>query len=153
MQTKEILRELRTRKGLTQDELAERVFVTRQAVSRWESGETTPNVETLKLLSKLFDVSINTLLGSPRHLICQCCGMPLDDASISKEPDGTFNEEYCKWCYTDGAFVYTKLEELTDFMVGMMASNGMKPEQARTLCESMLPKLGHWCKTSDPEKL
>ena len=37
---------------MTQDELAEKVFVTRQAVSRWEKkGETTPNVETLKLLS------------------------------------------------------------------------------------------------------
>ena len=31
------------------------------------------------------------------QLICQCCGMPLDDSTISKEPDGTFNEEYCKW--------------------------------------------------------
>ena len=147
MQTKEILRELRAQTGLTQDELAERVFVTRQAVSRWESGETTPNVETLKLLSKLFDVSINTLLGSPRHLICQCCGMPLDDASISKEPDGAFNEEYCKWCYTNGTFVYTKLEELTDFLVGAMSNETMSPEQARALCERELPKLGHWRKT------
>ena len=41
-----------------------------------QEGETTPNTDTLKLLSKLFDVSINTLLGSPRELICQCCGMP-----------------------------------------------------------------------------
>lgn len=53
-----MIRELRTKKGLSQDELAEKVFVTRQAVSRWENGETTPNIETLKLLSKLFDVSI-----------------------------------------------------------------------------------------------
>ena len=51
---------------------------------------------------------MNTLLGSPRHLICQCCGMPLDDSSISKEPDGTFNEEYCKWCYAEGKFTYNK---------------------------------------------
>ena len=79
METKEILQELRKKHGLTQDELAEKVFVTRQAVSRWESGDTTPNVDTLKLLSRLYDVSINTLLGSPRQLICQCCGMPLDD--------------------------------------------------------------------------
>ena len=75
MDTKDILLELRTHKGLSQEELAEKVFVTRQAVSRWEKGETTPNTETLKLLSKLFDVSINTLLGSPRKLICQCCGI------------------------------------------------------------------------------
>ena len=95
MDTKDIILELRTKLGLSQEELAEKVFVTRQAVSRWENGDTTPNTETLKLLSKLFDVSINTLLGSPRQLICQCCGMPLADSSISKETDGFFNEEYC----------------------------------------------------------
>ena len=88
METKDILLQLRTQKGLSQEQLAERVFVTRQAVSRWEAGETTPNPETLKLLSGLYDVSINTLLGSPRQLICQCCGMPLEDATTtSHEPD------------------------------------------------------------------
>ena len=104
METKNIIFELRTNRGLSQDELAERICVTRQAVSRWENGETVPNTETLKLLSKLFDVSINTLLGSPRKLICQCCGMPLEDSVISKEPDGDFNEDYCKWCYAEGQF-------------------------------------------------
>ena len=77
MDTKDVLYRLRTEKGLSQEELAEKLFVTRQAVSRWETGETTPHVETLKQLSLLFDVSINTLLGAPRQLICQCCGMPL----------------------------------------------------------------------------
>ena len=71
MDTKNIILNLRTKHGMSQDALAEKVFVTRQAVSRWETGETTPKTETLKLLSKLFDVSINTLLGSPRRLICQ----------------------------------------------------------------------------------
>ena len=73
MEPKDIILELRTKHGLSQDELAEKVFVTRQAVSRWENSETVPNTETLKLLSKLFDVSINTLLGSPRELVCACC--------------------------------------------------------------------------------
>ena len=104
MDVKDIIRELRTKKGLSQDELAEKVYVTRQAVSRWEKGETTPNTETLKLLSKLFDVSINTLLGSPREMVCHCCGMSLNDSTTSKEIDGVFNEEYCKWCYNDGEF-------------------------------------------------
>ena len=89
---------------MSQDELAEKVYVIRQAVSRWENGETTPNTETLKRLSKLFDVSINTLLGSPRQMVCHCCGMSLDDSTTSKEIDGIFNEEYCKWCYSDGEF-------------------------------------------------
>ena len=69
MNTKDVLYELRTKNGLSQDELAGKVFVTRQAVSRWENGETVPNTETLKLLSKLYDISINTLLGSPRQLV------------------------------------------------------------------------------------
>ena len=52
METKKIIAELRTQNGMSQDDLAEKVFVTRQAVSRWETGETTPIIETLKLLSK-----------------------------------------------------------------------------------------------------
>ena len=144
METKDILLELRTRRGLSQDMLAERLFVTRQAVSRWENGETVPNIETLKQLSKLFDVSINTLLGSPRRLICQCCGMPLEDGFISREPDGSFNESYCKWCYADGKFVYASLEELIDFLSLHMANEAWPPEQVRTYLEEQLPKLEHW---------
>ena len=131
METKDVILELRTKKGLSQDELAEKVYVTRQAVSRWENGETIPNTETLKLLSGFFDVSINTLLGSPRQLICQCCGMPLDDSTISKEPDGTFNEEYCKWCYTDGKFTYDNIDDLIAFCVEHMSNENWSAEQAR----------------------
>lgn len=149
METKEIILELRTKNGLSQEELAEKLYVTRQAVSRWENGETVPNTETLKLLSKLFDVSINTLLGSPRKLICQCCGMPLDDSSVSKEPDGTFNEEYCKWCYTDGKFIYSNLEELIDFCVGHMSNENRTAEQVRAYLEEQLPKLNYWQKSKE----
>lgn len=144
METKEILLELRRKNNLTQDELAEKLFVTRQAVSRWETGETIPNAETLKTLSKLFDVSINTLLGSPRKLICQCCGMPLDDTSISKEPDGSFNEEYCKWCYADGKVVYTDIDVLINFLTEHMSNENFPKEQARTYFEEQIPKLNYW---------
>ncbi len=146
MDTKEILYTLRMKSGMSQDELAERVFVTRQAVSRWENGETTPGVETLKLLSKFFDVSINTLLGSPRKLICQCCGMPLDDSTLSREPDGEFNEDYCKWCYADGEFTYSSKEQLIDFCVAHMASESWPAEQVRAHMEAMVPNLAHWKK-------
>ena len=144
METKDVIHELRTKNGLSQDELAEKVFVTRQAVSRWENGDTVPGTETLKLLSKLFDVSINTLLGAPRQLICQCCGMPLDDSTISKETDGSFNEEYCKWCYTDGEFKYTSIEQLIDFCVEHMSSENWPPEQVRAHMEAVVPNLNHW---------
>ncbi len=147
METKTVLLNLRTEKGLSQEELAEKLFVTRQAVSRWENGETLPNTEVLKLLSKLFQVSINTLLGCPRKLVCQCCGMPLeDDASVSREPDGTLNEEYCKWCYNQGQFAYSSMEELTSFLVEHMSNENWPKEQARAYFEAQLPQLGHWRK-------
>jgi len=149
METKDIILELRNKHGFSQEELAEKVFVTRQAVSRWETGETVPSTETLKLLSKLFDVSINTLLGSPRKLICQCCGMPLEDENISREPDGFFNEEYCKWCYADGNFCYTSLEELTDFLVKHMSNENWPEDQARKYFEEQLPKLNYWKNCSE----
>ncbi|MBO5037535.1 MAG: helix-turn-helix domain-containing protein [Clostridia bacterium] len=149
METKDIIRTLRTEKGLSQDELAEKLFVTRQAVSRWETGETTPNIDTLKLLSKLFDVSINTLLGSPRKLICQCCGMPLDDSCISKEPDGVFNEEYCKWCYADGEYTYDNMDDLIDFCAENMANEHLTEEQVRAYMKEMLPKLNYWKRYTD----
>lgn len=144
METKNIIFELRNKAGLSQDELAEKVYVTRQAVSRWENDETTPSTETLKLLSKLFDVSINTLLGSPRKLICQCCGMPLEDSNISKETDGFFNEEYCKWCYVDGEYMYHDMDDLIDVCVKHMVNEEFSSEQARAYMKEILPKLDYW---------
>ena len=146
MEIKDILKKLREEKNLTQDELAERVRVTRQAVSRWETGETQPNTDTLKLLSREYNVSINTLLGSPRQLVCQCCGMPLnDDGMISREPDGSFNEEYCKWCYADGAFVYSSKDALLDFLIGHMPNPDDLPEdERRDQYAGYLSQLKHW---------
>ena len=42
--------------------------------------------------------------------------MPLDDSTTSKEPDGAFNEDYCKWCYTGGEFTYTSKEQPDRFL-------------------------------------
>ena len=144
METKDVIVGLRKKNGLSQDELAEKVMVTRQAVSRWETGETIPNTETLKLLSKLFHVTINTLLGSPQQLICQCCGMPLGDDTTSKEPEGSFNEDYCKWCYADGEFKYSSKEQLIDFCVEHMATEEWPAEQVRAHMEAVVPGLKHW---------
>ncbi len=146
MTVSETLKTLRESGGLTQEQLAERVKVTRQAVSRWETGETQPNTDTLKLLSALYGVSINTLLGSPRSLICQCCGMPLsEDGFISREPDGTFNEEYCKWCYADGRFTYGTRQQLADFLAAHMPDPEHRPEaERRALYDSRLAQLKHW---------
>lgn len=144
METKVILLKLRNKAGLSQEELAEKVYVTRQAVSRWETGETLPNTETLKQLSRLYNVSINTLLGSPSKLICQCCGMPLEDEIMSKEKDDSINEEYCKWCYKDGNFTYNDMESLISFCENTMSNETFSKQQVRDYMNNLLPKLKHW---------
>ena len=144
MNTKDVIYGLRTKQGLSQDELAEKVFVTRQAVSRWENGETVPNTETLKLLSGLFGVSINTLLGSPRQLVCQCCGMPLEDAILGRDKDGTLNEEYCQWCYADGTYTYSDMDDLIRVCIPHMKKAGFTEEQARAYMKEKLPQLDYW---------
>jgi len=146
MEIWETLKSLREKKRLTQDQLADRVLVTRQAVSRWENGETQPNTDTLKLLSKEFDVSINTLLGSPRQLVCQCCGMPLnEDGCISREADGGYNEDYCKWCYADGNFAYQSKNALLDFLTAHMPNPEHVAEDVRRMqFDAYLAQLKHW---------
>lgn len=144
METKDVLYNLRTEHGLTQDELAEKLFVTRQAVSRWEQGDTVPNAETLKLLSNLYQVSINTLLGSPQPLICQCCGMPMEDGILGHNKDGSINEDYCQWCFADGTYTYNNMDDLINVCIPHMTQQGFTEEQARTYMREKLPTLDYW---------
>lgn len=68
MEFNEKLQELRKQKGFTQEELAERLFVSRTAVSKWESGRGYPNIDSLKAISKLFSVTIDELLSGDELL-------------------------------------------------------------------------------------
>ena len=76
--------------------------------------------------------------------ICQCCGMPLEDDTISKEKDGTPNNKYCVWCYSDGKFTYTDMNVLIDACVGFMANESFPEAQVRTYMSDLLPKLDYW---------
>ena len=64
----EIIKKLRTDNRLTQDELAEKIYVTRTAISKWESGRGFPNIESLKAISKYFSVSLDELLSGEEIL-------------------------------------------------------------------------------------
>ena len=64
MNFNEKLQQLRTKSGLTQEQLAEKVFVSRVAVAKWESGRGYPNLDSLKMIAKVFNVSIDDLLSS-----------------------------------------------------------------------------------------
>ena len=68
MEFNEKLQELRKNRGLTQEELAESLYVSRTAVSKWESGRGYPNIESLKEISKFFSVSIDELLSGEKLL-------------------------------------------------------------------------------------
>ena len=117
-----------------------------------ETGETVPNPETLKLLSRLFDVSINTLLASPRQLVCQCCGMPLDASEdMGSNADGSPNRDYCRWCYQRGAFTAPEatVEDMIAFDLKFNEENGHPfgpQEEAERLLRAWLPTLKRWRK-------
>lgn len=145
METFEVLKSIRKNNNLTQDEMAERLHITRQAVSRWEDGTTEPNMESLKLISKEFNVSINTILGSPEKLICQCCGMELkEDEHISREKDKSFNEDYCKWCYGDEKFKYEDKLDLVEFLVNNIDFGDIPKDKLEKYLDEKLSNLKHW---------
>ena len=62
------LQELRKQKGLTQEELSEKLYVSRTAISKWESGRGYPNIESLKAIAKLFSVTVDELLSTDEML-------------------------------------------------------------------------------------
>ena len=68
MELNEKLQELRKQKGLTQEELAEALYVSRTAISKWESGRGVPSIDSLKAISKYFSVSIDFLLSGEELL-------------------------------------------------------------------------------------
>ena len=78
-------------------------------------------------------------------MVCQCCGMPLeDDEIIGHNSDGTLNEDYCKWCYADGTYTYSNMNDLIEVCVKHMANETVTEEQARAYMMKLLPTLDYW---------
>ena len=154
METKNVIAEIRKKQGLSQDEMAEKLFVTRQAVSRWENGDTTPNIETLKQISKTFHVSANILLDLPDEVICQSCGMDLKDfEDFGTNGDDSVHKEYCRYCYQKGSFSHDRtVDEMVEsnlrFLDEYNHEKGLTftPEQARTELKQHLLTLKRWKK-------
>lgn len=68
MEFHEKLQQLRKQKGLTQEQLADQLYVSRAAVSKWESGRGYPNIDSLKALAKFYSVTIDELLSGEQML-------------------------------------------------------------------------------------
>ena len=144
MRFNEVFTDLRKKAGLSQNEIAEKLFATRQAVSRWERGETVPEIETLKAISDLFSVSINALLGYQTDLACQSCGMPITVEQMGRDKDGSINEHYCKWCWDGGSFCAPDctMEEMIEWCLPHMPFGD--PSSNRAFMEDLLPTLDRW---------
>ena len=117
MPFKETLVETREQRGMTQQELASKLYVTRQAVSRWENGETEPSVDMRKLIATVLDIPA----------------------------DGAENPDYCQWCYDSGHFVYQSEDELIEKTTPfLMEATGMSQDEAVSFMGVIVPHLKHW---------
>ena len=138
--------------GLTQEQLAARAYVTRQAVSRWETGESEPSIDMRKLLANVLGISVVELLDLPDSPACQCCGTPFDvpDMPFGTNADGTENPDYCGWCYREGEFTGSGLDEIIERNVPyLMQATGYSQEEAVSFMGALLPTLKHWKDTAN----
>ena len=148
----EAIQGARKRRGLTQEQLAAKVFVTRQAVSRWENGESEPSIDMRKLLANVLDVPVADLLGLPDTPSCQCCGTPFNvpDMPFGTNADGTENPDYCGWCYQNGEFTSSGIDEIIEHNVPyLMQATGYTSEEAVSFLGALLPTLKRWSRVEN----
>lgn len=151
----ETITELRKAAGLTQEQLAGKLYVTRQAVSRWENGETTPGIDMVKLLALTLNVPVAELMDMPPEgSFCQSCGMYLtDDEQRATNQDGTPSADWCVWCGIEGSAAPDEsmedlIERCAPFMVESGAFNTI--DEAVSLLGAVLPHLKRW--RNDPAR-
>lgn len=148
MAFKETLAAIRAEQGITQEEMARKLFVTRQAVSRWETGETQPGIDMLKLICVTFSVPFERFFDMPMEYYCQCCSMPIPDPAIhGTEADGAPAEHYCKYCYDHGDFTMKNvtMDDFIERTAPMEAEAlGISREEAVSLMATLLPHLDRW---------
>lgn len=148
MTTGELIRTVRQEAGITQQEMARRLYVTRQAVSRWETGETTPSIDMVKLICVTFGVPLERFFDMPDSYFCQCCGMPLDDPQLhGSEKDGAISNDYCRFCYDHGAFTApdVSMDDFIEATAPITAEEmGISLDEAVSMMSAHLPRLKRW---------
>lgn len=145
MKLNETISKARKRKGLTQEQLAQKLYVTRQAVSRWERGEVVPGIDMLKLIAITHEEPIVHLLDMPEHY-CESCGMMLSPDEYGTDSDSAKTDHYCKWCFEQGKYTYeTSMEAMIEDCAPRLAENtGMTNDEAVSLMGAVLPHLQRW---------
>ena len=155
MATKDVISAIRKEAGLTQGEMARRLYVTRQAVSRWETGETAPGIDMVKLICVTFSVPLERFFEMPTSYYCQCCSMPMpEEKARGTEADGSPSSDFCSHCYKFGDFVVenTSMDEFIEAMAPLEAKAlGITTEEAVSLMATMLPHLKRWKEVEENE--
>ena len=152
MEIKEIIANIRKEEGLTQAQLAKKLYVTRQAVSKWERGEGTPDLEILKKISDTFQFSMDYLTGKTterKGVVCQSCGMLIkDETQKGTEKKGEKSDTFCFYCYRDGQFTQNcTVEEMAEKNLGFLnewnkeMGTNFTLEEARAALKEYLPSL------------
>lgn len=138
---------------LTQEQLAAKLFVTRQAVSRWERDEVTPGIDMMKLIAAVTGEPLSHLLEMPEHY-CQSCGMILTPDDCGTDAAGATTDHYCKWCYDHGKYTYdTTMEAMIEDCAPRLAQNtGMSLDEAVSLMGAVLPLLERWRTVQENEE-
>lgn len=143
-----VIAQARAERNMTQAELARKLYVTRQAVSRWENGESSPSIDMTKLLAAVLDIPVPRLLEMPDGPVCQSCGMIMtDQAEYGHNHDGSCSNDYCKWCFEDGSFSKPtrSLEEQIEVSAkGLVEAMGYSLEEAVSLMGVAIPTLKRW---------
>lgn len=146
----ETIKASREKRDMTQQQLADTLYVTRQAVSRWENGETAPGIDMTKLIAKTLEVPITELLElPPEGMFCQSCGMYLvNDDDRAHDSEGNPEQDWCKWCVEDGAIVNPDetMDELIERCAPFMVESGSFKtlDEAVSLLGAVLPQLKRW---------
>ena len=147
MKVSEVIQSARKSAGLTQEQLAAKAYVTRQAVSRWENGDSEPSIDMRKLLASILAVPVADLLDLPDEPACQCCGTPFSvpNMPFGTNADGTQNTDYCGWCYRDGEFTSSGLDEVIEYNAPyVMQATGYTQEEAVSFLGAALSTLKRW---------
>lgn len=144
----DIVRTIRKEAGITQEEMARKLHVTRQAVSRWETGETAPGIDMVKLMATTFSVPLERFFDMPPEYFCQCCSMPIPEPGLrGTEADGSPSDRYCVHCYHEGEFTArdVTMDDFIEATAQLEAdAMGVTREEAVSLMATLLPYLDRW---------
>lgn len=156
MPIKDTIAAIRKEAGITQEEMARRLYVTRQAVSRWETGETAPGIDMVKLICVTFGVPLERFFDMPMSYYCQCCSMPIPEEEMrGTEADGSRSADFCKYCYDHGDFIAKgmTMDEFIEATAPMEAKAlGVSLDEAVSLMATLLPHLKRWREVGENER-